>query len=96
MVRCLLWLEFEIKKLDVSGEKLGLSFFRGFAVNAEGFRVDLIEIYEMQSFEIPILLAIGKWRGDMWLLSSRHDNCYLLDKIDQTFEGCFTPYVWIE
>jgi hypothetical protein len=96
MVKCLLWLEFEVKKLDTSGEKQGLAFFRGFTVNANNARIDLIEIYEMQSFEIPVLLASGKWESDRWLLSSKHNNCYLLDKIDQTFEECFTPYVWIE
>jgi hypothetical protein len=104
MVKCLLWLEFEIKKLDVVGEKLGLSFFMSFAVNADVndgvkdgvSRVDLIEIYETKSFDIPILLAVGKWESNRWLLSSRHDNGYLLDKVDQTFEECFTLYGWIE
>lgn len=95
MVKCLLWLEFEVKKLDLAGERLGLGFYRGFAVRPDNLRIDLIEIYEMQRFEIPVLLATGEWHCDRWLLSSKHDNCYLLDKIDQTFEECFTPYRWI-
>ena len=95
MVQCLLWLEFEITKLDLVGNDLGIGFYRGFSVNANGERIDKLEIYELASFEVPVLLAVGDWLEDRWNLTSKHNNAFLKSKIDRTFERVFIPYRWI-